>query len=139
MTRDSFAFLFSPSSFMVYSLFVEIGRVVLLNYGPHVGTLAVIIDILDQNRVLVSNPDSFPRQQLNLKRVTLTNLKVNVTRNVLEKELAVAYKEAKVDETFAETKVAKKMKSAQEKANLNDFERFKVNLARKEVWGLKNR
>lgn len=32
---------------------MEIGRVVLVNYGPHEGKLAVIIDVADNNKVWV--------------------------------------------------------------------------------------
>ena len=35
----------------LYTRFAEIGRVVLIQYGPDEGKLATIIDILDQNRV----------------------------------------------------------------------------------------
>jgi hypothetical protein len=36
---------------MVFNRFVEIGRAVLINYGPDAGKLAVIVDVLDHNRV----------------------------------------------------------------------------------------
>jgi ribosomal protein L14E/L6E/L27E len=35
----------------LYSRFVQLGRVVLLSYGPDSGKLAVILDIVDSNRV----------------------------------------------------------------------------------------
>lgn len=35
----------------VYSLFVEVGRVAFINYGPDAGKLVVIVDVVDQNRV----------------------------------------------------------------------------------------
>ena len=35
----------------VYKRFVEIGRVVLINEGPDLGKLCVIIDLVDQRRV----------------------------------------------------------------------------------------
>jgi len=35
----------------VYSRFVEVGRVVLINYGEDAGKLALILDVIDQNRV----------------------------------------------------------------------------------------
>ena len=31
--------------------FVQVGRVVLVNYGPDEGKLAVIVDVVDQSRV----------------------------------------------------------------------------------------
>ena len=36
---------------VLYKRFAEVGRVVLIQYGPNVGKLATIIDIVDQNRV----------------------------------------------------------------------------------------
>ncbi len=35
----------------LYTRFAEVGRVVLVQYGPNYGKLATIVDILDQNRV----------------------------------------------------------------------------------------
>jgi len=37
----------------LYQRFAEIGRVVLIQYGPEAGKLATIIDIVDQNRVSI--------------------------------------------------------------------------------------
>ena len=36
---------------MPFSRMAEIGRVVIVNYGPETGKLLVISDIVDQNRV----------------------------------------------------------------------------------------
>lgn len=36
---------------MLFKRFVQIGRVVLINYGPDQGKLATIIDVLDGARV----------------------------------------------------------------------------------------
>lgn len=35
----------------VYTKFVEVGRIVLVNYGPEINKIAVITDIIDHNRV----------------------------------------------------------------------------------------
>jgi hypothetical protein len=35
----------------LYQRFAEIGRIVLIQYGPETGKLATIVDIVDQNRV----------------------------------------------------------------------------------------
>jgi len=43
---------------MVYNTFVQIGRAVHINYGPSKGKLAVIIDIINENRVLIEGPTS---------------------------------------------------------------------------------
>ena len=35
----------------LYTRFAEVGRVVLIGYGPEAGKLATIVDIVDQNKV----------------------------------------------------------------------------------------
>ncbi len=40
----------------VFKRFIELGRVVLINYGPLSGKLAVIVDILNTTRVLIHGP-----------------------------------------------------------------------------------
>lgn len=35
----------------LYQRFAQIGRVVLIQYGPELGKLATIVDIIDQNKV----------------------------------------------------------------------------------------
>jgi ribosomal protein L14E/L6E/L27E len=37
----------------VFTRFVEVGRVVLINYGPETGKLATVIDIVDSKRVSI--------------------------------------------------------------------------------------
>lgn len=41
----------APKKVVLYKRFAEVGRVVLIQYGPDVGKLATIVDIVDQNRV----------------------------------------------------------------------------------------
>lgn len=42
----------------VYTRYVEVGRVALVNYGEDTGKLCVIVDIVDQNKALVDGPKS---------------------------------------------------------------------------------
>lgn len=37
--------------FILQFRFVEVGRVAYISYGPDAGKLAVIVDVIDQNRV----------------------------------------------------------------------------------------
>ena len=40
----------------VFTKFVEVGRVVKVNYGPDEGKLAVVVEILNDKRVLIDGP-----------------------------------------------------------------------------------
>jgi large subunit ribosomal protein L14e len=48
---------------MPYKKFVEIGRVVFCAEGKEEGKLGIIINVIDQNRILISGPcTDLPRQ-----------------------------------------------------------------------------
>ncbi len=55
-----------------FKRYVEIGRVVLVNYGKDYGKLDVIVDVMDQNRATIGTPDMV-RSQMNFKRRSLTS------------------------------------------------------------------
>jgi large subunit ribosomal protein L14e len=59
---------------MAFTNFVEVGRIVLINFGPDAGKIAVIVEIISTNRVLI---DGFKRQEISLRRVTLTDIVIN--------------------------------------------------------------
>ncbi|EJK50611.1 hypothetical protein THAOC_30354, partial [Thalassiosira oceanica] len=42
---------------MGFSRYVEVGRVVYINYGADAGKIATVIDIVDQNKCLVDGPE----------------------------------------------------------------------------------
>eukprot|EP00300_Choanocystis_sp_HF-7_P014371 c18668_g1_i1.p1 GENE.c18668_g1_i1~~c18668_g1_i1.p1 ORF type:complete len:133 (+),score=22.26 c18668_g1_i1:52-450(+) len=118
---------------MPYKRFVEVGRVVLVNYGPDSGKLAVIIDVLDQNRALVECPNTgIIRQQLPFRRMALTDIKIEIPRSPRTQTIQKAFTEAKVSEQWEKTSWAKKRSSAVRRAALTDFERFKVTIGRKQ-------
>ena len=67
---------------MVFTRFVEIGRVVFINYGPEEGKLAVIVDIIDINTALVDGPSSgVEKQTMPFKRISLTEYVLAIKRN----------------------------------------------------------
>mmetsp|Transcript_21932 Transcript_21932/g.36340 ORF Transcript_21932/g.36340 Transcript_21932/m.36340 type:complete len:140 (-) Transcript_21932:166-585(-) len=127
---------------MPYSRFVQIGRVVLINYGPDAGKLAVIIDVIDQNRCLIDGPfarTGVMRQQIPFKRLSLTNIVVDVTRQARTKNLCAAFDKAEVASKWATTSWAKKIAAKTKRASSTDFERFKLMLAKKKRTSLVNK
>merc|ERR1712142_1315591 len=91
---------------MVYTRFVEAGRVCLVSNGMHNGSLVVICDVIDVRRVLVDNPvQNIPRQAMRLQ-----DLK----------------------KAFAKTAWSKKLEAKKRRAQLNDFDRFKVKIVKQQ-------
>ncbi|GJX81472.1 60S ribosomal protein L14-2-like protein [Tanacetum coccineum] len=112
-----------------FKRYVEIGRVGLVNYGPDYGKLVVIVDVIDQNRALVDSPDMV-RSQLNFKRLTLTDIKIDIKRVPNKKTLIAALEAADVKNKWENSSWGRKLIVQKKRASLNDFDRFKIMLAK---------
>ncbi|TYZ58659.1 hypothetical protein PybrP1_003805 [[Pythium] brassicae (nom. inval.)] len=120
---------------LTFNRFVSIGRVALINFGPDSGKIATIIDVVDENKALIDGPFSVTgvnRQVISFKRLALTDLTVKIPRQPRE---ATLKKALAADGTIAKwnnTTWAKKIANKKTRAELNDFERFKTMIARKQ-------
>ena len=112
---------------MVFRRFVEVGRVIIVNYGPLTGKLAVIVDILTTTKVIIQGlKGGVRRQELSLRRVTLTDYKIDIKRGAKREEVFKAVEDYKLEEKFKKSNLAKKNELREKRANLTDFDRFKV-------------
>ncbi|KAI9137929.1 60S ribosomal protein L14 [Paraphysoderma sedebokerense] len=113
--------------------FVQVGRVVMVNYGVDSGKLAVIVDIMDHNRAVIAGPTTgVARQALNFKRMTLTPILLNnVPRNAGQTALTKIIDSQDMVGQFGKTAWAKKLQVRKTRANLTDFDRFKVMVLKK--------
>merc|ERR1719247_3189683 len=83
---------------MGFTRLVQCGRVALVNYGPEEGKLVVIIDVIDHNRCVVYGPTSgVPRQVLTYKRLSLTDIKIELGRGARAKTADAAWTSADVE------------------------------------------
>ncbi|KAI3845893.1 hypothetical protein MKW98_030374 [Papaver atlanticum] len=114
---------------MPFKRYVEIGRVALVNYGEDYGKLVVIVDVIDQNRALVDAPD-MERSQMNFKRLSLTDIKIDICRIPKKKALIDAMEAADVKKKWESSSWGRKLIVQKKRASLNDFDRFKVMLAK---------
>lgn len=112
-----------------------------MNYGEDYGKVVVIVDIADSRRVLVEGPSSgFPRMMYPVTRLTLTKHVIKIPRGArsgllkyksLSNSVRKACAEAKLEEKWESTSFAKKLTATTKRAALNDFDRFKVMIAKK--------
>ncbi|KAF5195478.1 60S ribosomal protein L14-2 [Thalictrum thalictroides] len=114
---------------MPFKRYVEIGRVGLVNYGKDYGKLVVIVDVIDQNRALVDAPDMV-RSQMNFKRLSLTDIKIDIGRVPKKKALIEAMEAADVKNKWENSSWGRKLIVQKRRASLNDFDRFKLMLAK---------
>ncbi|KAI3962519.1 hypothetical protein MKW92_013970 [Papaver armeniacum] len=124
---------------MPFKRYVEIGRVAFVNYGKDYGKLVVIVDVIDQNRALVDAPDMV-RRQMSFKRLSLTDIKVDIGRTPKKKVLIKAMEAAGklpallarkyVEGKWVSSSWGRKLIVQKNRASLNDFDRFKIMLAK---------
>merc|ERR1711907_754825 len=115
-----------------FKRFVQNGRVCLVNYGPDSGKLVTVVDVIDQNRALVYGPTSgVSRQVIGYKRLSLTDIKIDIGRGAKAKVVDAAWGAADVDSKWAATSWGKKLAARKAKASANDFDRFKGMVAHK--------
>ena len=117
---------------MVFTRFVEIGRVCMVNYGPDAGKLCVIVNVLDPNRALVDGPlTGVARQKMTFKRLTLTDMVVSIQHGARQASIVKALKEGDVLNKFKASALGKKLAVKKARADTTDFGRFKLMVARK--------
>ncbi len=114
---------------MEFKRLVEVGRVIIVNYGQLVGNFAVIVDILTPTKVIVQElkvKGDIKRQELSLTNVTLTEDKVDIEKGAKKEEVLKAIEEYKIENKYKKSNFGKKVEIRQKRANLTDFDRFKV-------------
>ena len=120
---------------MPFTRYMEVGRVVLVNYGPDAGKLATVVDIVDQNKCLIDGPEEITgvtRQVIPYTRIGLTDLTVKIQRNARQKALKKGWSEGEVLAKWEASSWAKKLAAKKKRASLSDFDRFKVMVAKKQ-------
>merc|ERR1712127_84390 len=113
---------------------VEAGRVCLINYGPLAGKLCVIINVVDSKIVLIDGPSTVngvKRHLFPLKRLSITNLKCSIAPGAKLTSVLKAYAEADVATKWATSSWAKGIAKKAAKADMGDFDRFQLMVARK--------
>merc|ERR1719440_2444227 len=118
----------------MFTRFVEPGRLALITYGPCEGKMCTVVDIVDQKRVVVDGPSfvtGVVRHMMPVKRLSLTDFKATIPRGAREKTLKLALEKDEIMTKWAATSWAKKLKAKETRANMTDFDRFKLMVAKK--------
>ena len=117
----------------LFTRFVEPGRLCSVEYGPDASKMCTIVDIIDQNRVLIDGPTSkVTRQSIPLQWIKLTEIVVKgVKRGCRTSYLKKLLEEQKILDAYNETAEGRKRAALQFRAQMTDFERFKLMVAHK--------
>nr|CAH8867292.1 unnamed protein product [Trichobilharzia regenti] len=116
-----------------HTRFVEAGRLVFIASGPYAKKVAVIVEIIDQRRVLIDGPCSgVPRQAINLNRLHLTKLKYKIPHGCGTNAVQKLWSKYEITKDWENTVWAKKLHRKSLRASMSDFDRFKVMVARQQ-------
>ncbi|WP_411026902.1 hypothetical protein, partial [Salmonella sp. s55044] len=112
--------------------FVQVGRVVFVAVGKYTGQLCVIVNIIDQTRVLVDGPLSGVRRHaIRLKWIQLTDFMVKISPGTRAKTLKAAWTAADIDEKWHATRWYQALEAKKRRAAMSDFDRFKLMVVKK--------
>ena len=114
---------------MLYKLFVEIGRVVLISEGRDTGKIAVIVNVIDQNRVLIDGGSltgverkAWHIKQLRLLDFVVEGIELRSDTDAVKK----AIKEQNIVEKWQSTKFYQRFENTKTRKVLGDFNRYKL-------------
>ena len=79
------------------------------------------------------------RQEISLRRLTLTDFKLDIKRGIHKEALVKAITDYKLDDKLKESVYAKKIERRQKRASLTDFDRFKVMRLRQKRTAIKGK
>merc|ERR1712168_1470906 len=114
----------------VFNNFVEIGRVAYVSIGPFKHKLVAIIDVINQKSALVDGP-AVPRKAMSFKHMRLLKYKIKIAHGARTGTVRKAWTAANIEGLWAENPLYKSIVARRTRAQLNDFERFKLSKAKK--------
>lgn len=118
----------------IFTRFVQAGRLVFIQFGKDAGKVAIISDIIDQCRLLVDGPTTgVPRQSMPIKRIKLTDFVfADFERGASSKQIEDMLKKEDLVAKWNASSEGVVHNAALARANLTDFERYKVRAIRKQ-------
>ena len=116
---------------MPFARYVEPGRVALVADGPLKGKLVSVVDVINQTRALIDGPGSnVARQQIRLNQLHLTKFRLKYPFTAPTRVVRKAWTDAKLNEKWAESQWAQKLANKEKRAEMTDYDRFKLTSAR---------
>merc|ERR1712110_1268775 len=106
---------------MVFTKYVEIGRIVVVK-----NTIYTIVDVIDNRHVLIDSPKKDSRCKINMNNIQLTKFKLEFLYGAKTSTVKKAWEAADMCTTWNATAWAKNIVKKNTRANLGDFDRFRV-------------
>lgn len=116
-------------------MLLELGRVVYINYGPLAGNPAVVVDIVHGSKVVIDGPGlNIDRQVISTKRLELTKFRLSsFTKGDKREALRQKIEQFDLKKRFESCGVGKRIVKQKKRAELGDFDRFRVMVLRRRL------
>lgn len=120
---------------MENEILLNLGRVVYVNFGPLSGKIAVVVDIINGTRVVIDGPGlGVARQPITTKRLTLTRFRIpDLKKDTKQTALTRKIETFRLAERFSSNGLGKRIQKQKRRAELTDFERYKVSVLKKKL------
>ncbi|WFC95410.1 hypothetical protein MBRA1_002058 [Malassezia brasiliensis] len=116
-----------------FKRYVEVGRVVLLLNGENKNKIAVIAEIIDQNKAMIDGPSTgVSRQVVRYRDLVLTPFVIKLPLAARSATVKKSFDASGVAEKWANSKWAKTLAAREARKNTTDFERFHVQILKKQ-------
>merc|ERR1712038_294520 len=108
---------------MVFTKYVEVGRIV---FVPSKKTIFTVVDVIDKNHVIIDSPTKDSRCKINMNNIQLTKFKLEFLYGAKTSTVKKAWAAADMCNKWAATPWAKNIVKKNKRASLGDFQRFQV-------------
>ncbi|CAL8100277.1 unnamed protein product [Calicophoron daubneyi] len=128
---DRFKVMVARQKMVNYVKLVQAGRLVFITNGPYAKKVALIVEIIDQNRVLIDGPCSgVPRQAIGLRNLHLSRVCCKLPHGCGTRAVKKIWEKNDISGQWSKTTWARKLERKALRAKMTDFDRFKVMVAR---------
>lgn len=122
---------------------LEVGRICRIVWGEHYRKLVVLVNFIDQTRVLLDSGcgalSDHGRRSVPMRRIQTTKFRIPLTPGASSEEVCAAVKKFEVLEHYKKSVMGRRDSCIQRMERLNDYGRFKLHFLRlhfkKEVSG----
>lgn len=112
----------------LFKRYYQPGRLCVIQYGPDAGKLCLVVDIINETRVLVDGAgvSSVRRQSLPMQRIALTDHCLKMPRGAKANTMKKAVKKDDIVSKFNASSWGRRRQVREQRRNMTDFDRFKL-------------
>ncbi|KAL7676543.1 hypothetical protein ACOME3_002795 [Neoechinorhynchus agilis] len=117
----------------MFKKLVQIGRVCYVIDGEWKDRFVMILELIDDRKVIVDSPGLPKRKVIHLRNLHLTKFRVPVPRTIGHRALIQMWKDKNIREKIRKTQLYTSVVTSRKRREMNDFDRYKKYLAKRRL------